>query len=149
MYTKEQQKILDQKRFETDQEEAHHRARGLTVGTAFGGCTEITMRGQGAQFLFAILQPVEVVELINQLSANIGCHIHIIPRQDFASWRDWKVSEEELAHCRGVQYTPGVGWPPFALGDVDPKEPPHPEELPGLKQKSEKSDVAVEKNIDE
>ena len=151
MYTKEQQKAIDAKRFETDQEEAHHRARGVTVGTAFGGSTEIAMRGVGAQFLFAILQPVEVVELINQLSANIGCHIHIMPRQDFASWRDWKVSPEELAHARGLQYQPAVGYPPFVKGDIPVHDLPHPEEQAGMKAKEnlEKSDVAVEKNIDE
>jgi hypothetical protein len=151
MYTKEQEKAIDAKRFETDQEEAHHRARGVTVGTAFGGSTEISMRGVGAQFLFAIMQPVEVVELINQLSASIGCHIHIMPRQDFASWRDWKVSEEELAHARGIQHWPGIGYPPFVKGDIPVPNFPHPEEQAGLKAKEnlEKSDVAVEKNIDE
>ena len=65
-----------------------NRARALTVGTAFNGVTEILMRGDG-KYLWATLQPVEVLELIHQLAANIGCHISIQPRQDFGSWRKW------------------------------------------------------------
>ena len=66
-----------------------NRARSVTVGTAFGGVTEIMIRGDG-KFIWAPLQPTEVVELIHQLAAGIGCHIHIQPRNDFASWREWR-----------------------------------------------------------
>ncbi len=66
------------------------RGRALTVGTAFGGTTEISMRGDGDAYLWILLQPVEVTELIHQLAGNIGCHINIKPRDDFASWRNWK-----------------------------------------------------------
>jgi len=95
------------------------RAQSITVGTAGGGTVEITMRSQAGKFMWNTYQPVEVVELINQLAAGIGCHIHILPRKDFASWRDWKVSEEELAHFRGVQYMPGIGFAPHAKLDWD------------------------------
>jgi hypothetical protein len=77
------------------------RARGVTVGTAFGGVTEISMRGEGGEFLWSILQPVEVTELIHQLAGNIGCHINIQPRRDFASWRDWRITDEEKLHLNG------------------------------------------------
>jgi len=96
------------------------RAQSVTIGTAGGGTTEITMRGVNGKFLWNVYQPVEVVELINQLAANIGCHIHILPRNDFASWRDWRISEEELEHARGgVQALQGVGFPPF-VSDMSP-----------------------------
>ena len=151
--TKKQQQALDEERFQQDLDEARYRARGITVGTAFGGTTEITMRGPGASFLYSLMQPVEVVELINQLSANIGCHIHIMPRQDFASWRDWKVTPEELEHARGVQQLQGVGWPPF-VSDMAPHNQvganlPPPEEQPGLiaQKVQEKENVATKKAV--
>ena len=78
-----------------------NRARSITIGTAFGGTTEISMRGNGDRFLYSILQPVEVLELIHQLSANIGCHIAVKPRDDFGSWREWRVSEAEKQHLQG------------------------------------------------
>ena len=117
--TKSQKQALDEEQTRQDLEDAKYRARGITVGTAFGGTTEVTMRGPGASFLYSLMQPVEVVELIHQLSANIGCHINILPRRDFASWRDWKVSDEELAHAKGLQNLQGVGWPPF-VNDMTP-----------------------------
>mgnify|MGYP000182749762 CR=1 FL=1 len=83
-----------------------HRAQAITIGTAGGGTTEITMRATDGSYLWNVYQPVEVVELINQLSANIGCHIHIQPRKDFSSWRQWnELSEEERLHLNG--------FPPF------------------------------------
>jgi hypothetical protein len=113
-----------------------NRARSITVGTCFGGTTEIMMRGLDGSVLWCAMQPVEVVELINQLAANVGCHIHIQPRRDFASWRDWKYTEEELAHYRGVQHTPGVGHSPH-VNDMAPHQSkgqnlPAPEQQPGL-----------------
>jgi len=66
------------------------RARSITVGTAFGGITEVSMRGDGVDILWCLLQPVEVTELIHQLAGNIGCHINLQPRNDFSSWREWK-----------------------------------------------------------
>lgn len=94
--------------------EAQNRARSVTVGTCFGGTLEISMRRNDGTNTFAILQPVEAIELIHQLAANVGCHLQLVPRRDFASWRDWKYTEAELAHYRGVQNLPGVGWPPHA-----------------------------------
>lgn len=82
-------------------EENQTRARSITVGTAFGGTTEITMRGNGSNFLYCIMQPAEVIELIHQLAANVGCHLSLTPRQDFASWREWRVSEAEKKHLNG------------------------------------------------
>ena len=115
MNEKELQKELDrrQKLRQLETLEANDtRAQSLTVGTAGGGSVEITMRSSSGRFLWNTYQPVEVVEIINQLAAGIGCHIHILPRQDFASWRNWKVTPEELEHARGLQPFQGVGHSP-------------------------------------
>lgn len=82
-----------------------NRARSVTVGTAFGGTTELMMRSDGGRHIWCVMQPVEVVELIHQLAANVGCHIALKPRDDFSSWRDWRVSEAEKKHLNG--------WAPF------------------------------------
>ena len=109
-------------------EEAQARARSVTVGTAFGGTTELIMRRGDGSFTFAILQPVEAIELIHQLAANVGCHLQLVPRKDFASWRDWRVSEEERLHLNGH--------PPFP-NDMAPHNQvgaslPPPAQQPGL-----------------
>lgn len=95
------------------------RARVVSVGNAFCGTTEISLRGDGDRILWALLQPAEVTELIHQLAANIGCHIHIQPRDDFASWRQWKettnqplISTNDPPHAK-IQYEnqPGLSTP--------------------------------------
>jgi len=77
------------------------RSRSITVGTVFGGTTEISMRGEGSDNLWCIMQPVEVIELIHQLASNVGCNVHVQPRQDFASWRQWALTDEERRHANG------------------------------------------------
>jgi len=77
------------------------RARSVTVGTCFGGTTELMMRGNDGSVLWSPMQPVEVIELIHQLAANVGCHLALTPRQDFSSWREWRVSEAEKKHLSG------------------------------------------------
>lgn len=115
------------------------------------------MRRVDGASTFVILQPVEVTEMIHQLAASIGCHIHIQPRRDFASWRDWKYTEEELAHYRGAQHLPGVGHPPFS-NDMAPHMQiganlPSPEQQPGLqpalmaKETQNDQPVAIEKTV--
>lgn len=84
-----------------NRESNYNRARSFMVGTAFGGTTEIMMRGDGGRHLWCLMQPVEVVEFIHQLAANVGCNVQLTPRKDFASWRDWRVSEAETKHLNG------------------------------------------------
>lgn len=132
-----------------------NRARSVTVGTCFGGTTEIMMRGEGGKHLWCAMQPVEVTELIHQLAANIGCHIHVQPRKDFSSWREWNYSEEELLHYRGgPQPLPGMGHAPH-VNDMTLKQAtgqvlPPPEQQPGLKievpVRSEENVVATKKS---
>lgn len=82
-------------------ESNYNRARSIMVGTAFGGTAEIMMRGDGGRHLWCLMQPVEVIELIHQLAANVGCTAALTPRKDFATWRDWRVSEAEKKHLNG------------------------------------------------
>jgi hypothetical protein len=84
-----------------NRESNRNRARSITVGTAFGGTSELMMRGDGGRHLWCVMQPGEVVELIHQLAANVGCNVALKPRDDFASWRDWRVSEAEKKHLNG------------------------------------------------
>jgi len=84
-----------------NRESNRNRARSITVGTAFGGTTEVMMRSDGGRHIWCTMQPTEVVELIHQLAANVGCNIVLKPRNDFASWRDWRVSEAEKKHLNG------------------------------------------------
>ena len=165
MNEKELQKELDrrQKLSQIEALEANKTlAQSLTIGTAGGGTVEITMRNSSGRFLWNTYQPVEVVELINQLSAGIGCHIHIVPRQDFASWRDWKVSPEELAHAAGtppfhnvLSGTQALGWAPHPKIEEEARKEvggnmPHPDEQvgrPAIKVKTEKENVATKKAV--
>lgn len=101
-----------------------NRAQGITIGLAGGGTTEITMRGVTGGYLWNVYQPVEVVELINQLAANIGCHIHIQPRHDFSSWRQWKeISDEERDRLNGFPPFSESGDDCFRLGTGSPLLP--------------------------
>lgn len=123
------------RQFEQLLKESQSRARSVSVGTCFGGTVEISMRRPDASITFALLQPVEVIELINQLSASVGCHIHIYPRKDFASWREWKDVPEELTYNRGFQNFIGSGQAPHP-NDMAPHNQvganlPPPEKQPG------------------
>jgi len=123
------------------------RAQSIAIGNAGGGQTEITMRSAMGKFLWNVYQPVEVVELINQLAANIGCHIHIKPREDFASWRTWKeLSLEQKKHYGS--------FPPFPNEFLDDGKCgatlPHPEEKIGMEKKlplKEQENVATKKAV--
>jgi hypothetical protein len=77
-----------------------HRARSVLVGTAFGGTTEISLRKMDGSVSWALLQPVEAIELIHQLAASVGCHINLQPRNDFSSWRNWR-SDEDITKLNG------------------------------------------------
>jgi len=78
-----------------------NRARGVTVGTAFGGTTELSMRASNGTNIWCLMQPAETIELIHQLCANVGCHVALKPRDDFSSWREWRVSEADKKLLNG------------------------------------------------
>jgi len=64
------------------------RARSILVGNGYGGMIEITLRNEH-NILFALMQPVEAVEIIEQLAAGCGIEIAMRPKQNFTSWRAW------------------------------------------------------------
>ena len=72
-----------------------NRARSITVGTAFGGVVEISLRTDTNVF-FAQLQPTEAVEIIEQLASACGLQIAMRPKQDFSAWRDWGDGETDI-----------------------------------------------------
>lgn len=118
------------------------RARSVLVGTAFGGTTEISLRNMDGSVTWALLQPVEAIELIHQLAATVGCHINLQPRDDFSSWREWRVSEAEKKHLNGH--------PPFANElPLDRRHSlPSPEEQPGMNiNRSNDYAVATKKTV--
>jgi hypothetical protein len=120
------------------------RARSVTVGTAFGGTTELMMRMPDGTVPWALMQPVEVIELIHQLAANVGCHIHLQPRRDFSSWRDWRVTEEEKLHLSGFPPFPNDMRPHAQVG----ANLPPPDQQPGMKiDRSNEHVVAIEKTV--
>lgn len=91
-------------------ESNRNRARSFSVGTAFGGIIEVSMRGDFHN-MWCLLQPVEAVEFIEQLAAASGLQVALRPKQDFASWRGWNVDTEN-------RYW--VGSAHWQLGNDDP-----------------------------
>lgn len=77
------------------------RARSFTIGAATGGIIEVSMRGDYSN-LWYLLQPVEAVEVINQIAAAAGIEVAMRPRQDFASWRSWDTSLPPSVHWMGT-----------------------------------------------
>lgn len=71
------------------------RARSITTGTAFGGTVEVTLRNEFTT-MYALMQPVEVVEFIEQLAAGCGIEIAMRPKQNFTSWRGWNIDEDNI-----------------------------------------------------
>lgn len=121
-----------------------NRAKSVTVGTAFGGSVELSMRGDYGN-LWAIMQPVEVVELIEQLASGVGLQIAMRPRQDFASWRGWNVEAD-------ARYWAGSGQWQIEQATISHKQmleelKEEPAKLPPVKQKkSSKRKKATKKS---
>lgn len=142
-------KSIDEKIMAESREGDLDRARSITVGTAFGGTAEISMRRNDGRTTWVLLQPVEVIELIHQLAANVGCHIQLKPRQDFASWRGW-VSNSDNAigfddpsmMTTAVPYDAGIRIPAYISEDEKIIQQHKgtknllPEEQPGLNKKT-------------
>lgn len=122
-----------------------YRARSVVVGTAFGGTVEVAMRSNDGSYLWATLQPVEVTELIHQLAANIGCHINLQPRQDFSSWRNWKVSDHEKQRLNGHPPFHYLSEDKFLKTGVNALLP---EQQPDFSKKELDHAMATQENID-
>ena len=77
------------------------RARSFSVGATTGGIIEVSMRGDYSNLWYS-LQPVEAIEIINQIAAAAGVEVAMRPRQDFASWRSWDTSLPPSVHWMGT-----------------------------------------------
>ena len=123
-------------------EDGLNRARSITVGTAFGGTIEMCMRIDG-RTVWAILQPVEALELAHQIAAAAGCHIAMRPREDFGSWREWK-PESSLS----PQFPAWSEHPPQVENKPAEQMLPTPEKQPGMKTtRSNKNAMATKKTV--
>lgn len=103
----------------------NNRARGVGVGTAFGGAIELTLRRPDGVCTYAIFQPMEAIEIIHQIGAACGCHIRVQPRDDFASWRKWR--DVDVGEDVDARKDVGEGHPP-----ITGREMPPPEKQPGV-----------------
>jgi len=85
------------------------RARAITVGTAFGGIVEVSIRSDD-DFLYAQMQPTEVIELIEQLAAGVGVDIAIRPKVNFASWRGWEEVIDQRIGWDRIAWKGAAAW---------------------------------------
>jgi len=124
------------------------RARGITVGTAFGGTVEIGLRRADGNTTYAILQPVEAIEILHQLAACVGCHLQLKPREDFASWRDWRT--DEFGRHKLTDHPPIAQIPEEAQKRAIMPPTAHPAEkgTPSTRTRRNKNVVAIEKTVD-
>ncbi len=119
-----------------------NRAASISIGSSGNGTTEIMIRGQYGGFMWNVYNPTQVVEMIHQLSASIGCNIHIQPRKDFASWREWnEPTKEELEHLRGWSPFPQLNDEITKLGMLKK------EELLGFKKEELEDGMATAKTV--
>lgn len=79
-----------------------HRGRSLTVGNGYSGVIEVSIRNE-FNHMWIIMQPVEAVEIIEQIAAACGIEIAMRPKQNFTSWRSWNFEnvEENFNHIKG------------------------------------------------
>lgn len=90
-------------------ESMRHRARSITVGTAFGGIVEVNLRSDYT-YLYAQMQPIEVIELIEQLAAGVGVEIAMRPKRDFSSWRGWEEVIEQRIGLDKIAWKGAAAW---------------------------------------
>jgi len=154
----ERQRKMQLQQLANDLESMNNRARSVSVGTAFGGAVDLTMRRPDGVCTYAILQPVEAIEVLHQLAAAVGCHLNLQPRQDFSSWRVWKNleshncnSETKNAQPHSLSHTPQ---PEILQENIyKGREMPMPEQQPGLqpalmaKETQDEQAVATEKTL--
>ena len=132
----ERERKLQTQNIDHDLQAANNRARSVSVGTAFGGAVDLTMRRPDGICTYAILQPVEAIELLHQLSAAVGCHLNLQPREDFSSWRKWSNAEPKKALDNNDEKLGHSTHPPHPMFLPENREMalemPAPEEQPGL-----------------
>ena len=92
-----------------------NRARSVTVGTAFGGIVELMMRSDYAT-VWAQMQPVEAIELMEQIAAGCGVEIAMRPKQNFSSWRGWQEVINQEVRVESIEWK---GTAPYQLRQQD------------------------------
>jgi len=90
-----------------------NRARAISCGQMTGGLIEIMLRAD-TTFLYYICNPVEAVELMEQLAAACGIEILKRPKQDFTAWRSWDLDQPNGVHWKGAA--------PWQMSDKDKKQ---------------------------
>lgn len=121
-----------------------NRARSFTVGTAFGGILEVSMRSD-YNHMWCILQPVEAVEFIEQLAAAAGLQVALRPKQDFSSWRGWNVETDNKYWVGAAHWQIGNDDSSTKIlegSEEEPKQLPEPKEnkkTPTKKKRREKN----------
>ena len=125
-----------------------NRARSISVGNAGGGVSEVSLRKINGDAVYYFLQPVEVIELIHQLAANVGCHINLQPRDDFSSWRSWNPTHSKQPAIDNNGHPPHPN--PISEHLEVGAQLPNPEEQPGMKlNRSKQNVVATKKTVNE
>ena len=128
-----------------------YRARSFTVGTAFGGIIELSMRGD-YNHMWCLLQPVEAVEFIEQLAAAAGLQVALRPKQDFASWRGWNVDTENKYWVGSAHWQLGNDDPArkqLESAEEEQKNLPEPKENKKISKRSRKKKVEVVTDCDD
>ena len=100
-----------------------NRAASICSGTCFGGAVEIIMRAPDGRAIYSQLMPGEVVEFIKQLAAGISIDVELKPRQDFASWRAWRNTEEQKKWANGHAPHPNLDESDLNVGTTTPEKP--------------------------
>jgi len=88
-----------------------NRARSVTIGTAFGGVIELILRSDSAT-IWAQMQPVEAIELMEQIASGCGVEIAMRPKQNFASWRGWQEVINQEVRLESIEWK---GTAPYQL----------------------------------
>ena len=132
--------------------EIENRARSVSIGTAFGGTVDISLRRPDGQVTYAVLQPVEAIEVLHQLAASVGCHLHLQPREDFGSWRKWKDKDAtDLRSYYGARIAPSPEYDEDERTTKATQLPPVREQVgvnPDMMVKEQEDAVATEKTVD-
>lgn len=94
----------EENEFHNMMDNTRHRGRSLTVGNSYSGVIEVAIRNE-FNHMWIIMQPVEAVEIMEQIAAACGIEIAMRPKQNFTSWRSWNIDcdgvESHFNHIKG------------------------------------------------
>lgn len=96
----------EENEFHNMNDNTRHRARSITIGTAYGGVIEVALRNE-FNHMWTIMQPVEAVEIMEQIAAACGIEVAMRPKQNFTSWRQWDTTEKVFVKGSSVEQIEG------------------------------------------